>query len=1512
MSITILNARLAEKIKQLQLIPAEIVTRYQTICDKQSQHLGQLLVRQNLLSTTQLGKIMQAINNLADSNSDFPSSEISALDGKEFGNFEIIEEIARGGMGIVYKARQKGINRQVALKVLFKGKDADEQQIRRFLREGKIIAQLDHPNIVPLYSMGQVQGYHYLTMLYIQGGTFQDLIDNANLSLRDKLQPLIKVARALHRAHRQKILHRDIKPSNILLDQNGEPYLTDFGLAKQTDQESFNLTGSADVLGTPFYMSPEQVQSQHDKIGPASDIYSMGVLLYHLLTRQVPFVANNMTALFVKIVEQDPLAPRKIDANIPQALEDICLKAMHKNISLRYQSMSAFANDLERFCRGSEVMAQKERYRLRFFSFIRQHRHYLMVLALLLPLLLGLFIFWQISRQRQLDAARKQSPQYQWQLAQQQFSQKKYRESMQYLRRLLTACPLHLQGLILQSKILAIEKRWNQARFIWLQIAQVTNKANILEWLAQNAFNAGFLDEANSYCAKAISLQPESEKLAILMGNILLYGGELTKADEHFHRVKNPGNCPEMLPSQALLCYCRNDYQGARQYLDQLKTGQFSRFAQIRCQFLRIRMMWQELQQDLMTWQWLFGSEQAMAQPIRNKLRNILKRLQQCSAGLAKISEHYPILIEKQNIKIYRTAVEQELAPLIPAEPFRLSEALKQPYLTSNHEILLQQTHIRYLLRCQKWDMVYRLCNNIIHRFPWEKDFYHLRLLAGYHLPNLDDWTKDIANFAKTKHLDFTPACNLLFLLGDKPDQKKFYEFYPLIFYYFSIMPLNKFDQKFFARYYANWAAQQNRNPQRQSQLTAQELKSIWKKALYSDSASTRLIAGNIVALQHDNPKLEPQLRYLEPLSGDPAILKQRKQKIAELIARQRQRQKIKELRQLLLQFSVGQDISYILQVMKRVPDYLCLLAQLISDENEHPLARLYAVTMLHTFKSERSEKALAQLYQRGYPFDLLVSCCGSGKNKFQHRIELPPRFFKHRDLFFRMLAARYLPIEQYRSLLIRLLNCGEEMVALCAAYNFRISSDSNDDFVKVSKRLQQLFQSPQTFVQQLSLHIFWNFGRSASRKALVADHWRRYSYLLLKALQREEPLQLMAVLSMISNKHFHDYLLLQVDSGNDLVWQQIVQKLKQLRRNGSSYTLRFLSATAIGFSCNNHDIMERMHDGSTPFYIRIAGAFGITAKHRLFNLSAEMMLLFRSFAMAAIRQPKNDEDKRLQRYTLMVQALSTFGRGRWSKMRRGYSDYYLQCDDYALKKIAVSGLIWNGRRQHIAKVRLVLKKAKDADMKQAAVMTLAALISLYEPGKSERFNAWIAKQDLPLRRAAAFGYHSLILRQFSSHEFISFVDYQSYIKIFREHANKNWIKPLKNCTALSPSIRYLYELALCYLVVGENKEAIEIATKALTLNREDVDKYCLRLQLLLAEAYSKIENFHKLTEVCQQALKENPLDSRIYKHLADACAKLGFKDKAEKYSKRAQLLNYRTENRSIFDSGYSKFVKQH
>jgi serine/threonine protein kinase len=282
--------------------------------------------------------------------------------------YEILGVLGRGGMGRVYKARQINLQRLVALKVILAGEDAEPEQVARFREEAKAIARLQHPNIVQIYEVGEESGHPFFSMELIEGGSLAEHLRGTPLTAGRAAQLVETLARAVHAAHQQGVIHRDLKPANILLAppafvtshpggmEGWVPKITDFGLAKKRD-ESASLTMSGAVMGTPGYMAPEQAAGRSRDIGPASDTYALGVILYELLTGRTPFQGTTMEILD-QVRHAPPLPPRRLDPEIPVNLETICLKCLEKEPLKRYTSASALAADLKRFLEHKPILAR--------------------------------------------------------------------------------------------------------------------------------------------------------------------------------------------------------------------------------------------------------------------------------------------------------------------------------------------------------------------------------------------------------------------------------------------------------------------------------------------------------------------------------------------------------------------------------------------------------------------------------------------------------------------------------------------------------------------------------------------------------------------------------------------------------------------------------------------------------------------------------------------------------------------------------------------------------------------------------------------------------------------------------------------------------------------------------------------------------------------------------------------------------------------------------------------------
>ena len=292
-----------------------------------------------------------------------------------FGDYELLVEVARGGMGVVYRARQVSLNRTVALKMILAGKLANPDDLQRFHTEAEAAARLSHPNIVAIHDVGAIDGQHFFSMEFIEGLSLAQRLTRGTVSGRDAARYVRQIARAVDYAHRQGILHRDIKPSNIMLDADDEPHITDFGLAKRLGNQDSGQTRTGAILGTPSYMAPEQAQGKIRELGPACDIYSLGAMLYELLTGRPPFRAETPLDTVMQVINNEPVPATLLNPHIARDLETICHKCLAKDPAQRYATAAALAEDLQNFLDGNPINARSSNVLNRLTRMLDRSQH---------------------------------------------------------------------------------------------------------------------------------------------------------------------------------------------------------------------------------------------------------------------------------------------------------------------------------------------------------------------------------------------------------------------------------------------------------------------------------------------------------------------------------------------------------------------------------------------------------------------------------------------------------------------------------------------------------------------------------------------------------------------------------------------------------------------------------------------------------------------------------------------------------------------------------------------------------------------------------------------------------------------------------------------------------------------------------------------------------------------------------------------------------------------------------
>lgn len=339
-----------------------------------------------------------------------PPAATPGVKSRFFANYELLEEIAQGGMGIIYKARDVNLNRTVALKMILWGQYATEADVKRFRTEAEAAASLQHPNIIQIFEVGEHEGRHFFTMRFIEGGNLGDHLADYFQDLKRSVELMITLAQAVHYAHQRGILHRDLKPANVLLDPQGQPHVADFGLARKV-QDDANATHSGVIMGSPNYMSPEQAAGGKVQLTTATDVYSLGAIFYLLLTGRPPFETDSSLETLRQLTTAEPVSPRSLNVHVDRDLKTICLKCLEKSPLRRYGSAEALAEDLGRWQQREPIAARPTGLGERAVKWMQRHPAGAALIAVSLAAVVSLVVMDQQNKAKLLlerDEARLQ------------------------------------------------------------------------------------------------------------------------------------------------------------------------------------------------------------------------------------------------------------------------------------------------------------------------------------------------------------------------------------------------------------------------------------------------------------------------------------------------------------------------------------------------------------------------------------------------------------------------------------------------------------------------------------------------------------------------------------------------------------------------------------------------------------------------------------------------------------------------------------------------------------------------------------------------------------------------------------------------------------------------------------------------------------------------------------------------------------------------------------------------
>ena len=1090
-----------------------------TICARRAGSdldVSQLAFRENYLSRQQITAIVKAMPKQPPrQQARSPQAPVNPMPGQTapddlqrfrpgqaWGKFFLLQEIGRGGMGIVYKSRYRPHDQIVALKILFCGSRSDSTQIRRFLREARTCASLQHANIVQTYTMGEFQGYHYFTMQYVEGETFAAWINNPQISREAKIEVLIKVCQALDYAHRQKILHRDLKPSNILIDRKHVPYLSDFGLAKFIDSDS-TLTQTGSTLGTPFYMAPEQVQGNKNRIGTASDIYSMGIVLYQSITGQLPFTANIIPQLFHKIICEQAPAPRLHDPEIPLPLQAICLKAIEKKIERRYATALELAEDLTRFLQGKSVAAMRFYRSKRIWSvschLMQTPKFWPSCGAVALAALLGFWLWlwlapkpwhepWQAARQHfaagqypqaisQLQRVKEhplpqpvqelQDKIYQRLLRQAQvdYQQRRYAEALAAIQLIV---PTSCQALKLKVEILEKQNRIEEMRLALNHLAALHPGPAEFFSMGQHALRYGYFPDAYLYFSQSAARGDEIV-LQKFLARTLFYLGKSDQALGIYTRLQQRKDYrwqqdPELINDLAALYYQQGSYDKALGCLrrlpatDQVEPEKTDPFLHSRRLHLSASLAWEQLRQDLLRWRWLAAASyraDIICLRLSKELRKIAEQLQRAAASLQQCRDYYLITLHKKQMQVYCLAIKLEQQNFTDSEVKKQLEQLRQDMdqasLAPHRKIFFHEVMVRFAIRHNQWNLAGQLCRQALDRYPWAANLYLLQAIVRFQ-------SNDLAGFEdanlKCLHLqrwNLLPAENMIDLFLPRLTQEEFNRYYLILSRYMFSSTMDF--HRLLLRNYLEQATRHYGDQRTVRQMTG---KISWEHLLQSllqgSSSSTRKLAVEIIASQHHDPLLQQKLQQFSRQDSSANSARHRcLQAIHTAIARYKRREALSIVRRLLLRYGFFADDRYVERIVKMGDQAQELLTEIVRNPEELPIVRLLAARMIMAQRHLDSLQVLEKMVATD-PFpvnllamvalreaDMLVAMPAASIGKELEQSLIGASVDAN---FFRALIAVYLhphiDCRLYRQFAAKLLHCPNAQIALSAAYNFR------------------------------------------------------------------------------------------------------------------------------------------------------------------------------------------------------------------------------------------------------------------------------------------------------------------------------------------------------------------------------------------------------------------------------------------------------------------------------------------
>ena len=1450
----------------------------------------------------------------SDSSQGFDSNKIRA--GSVWRDFEIIEKIGTGGMAEVYKARQKAPQRIVALKMLT-AKDISEASLARFLKEAQLSARLLHPHIVKMYLAEIYNQTPFIAMAYIEGRPLDQYCRENRPEIYEILTILGTIAKALHYAHEENIIHRDIKPANIMIANDGTAYLMDFGIARATVAD-FSLTRSGQLLGTPQYMAPEQADGENKTLDRRADIYSLGVLMYELLTGHAAVEGNTVVEILYNLTTQTVIPPRHWKPDLPEALEFIILKAMAPEREQRYSTAQEFAQGIAQFLADKNLKPKRnlEYFRLKFGYYYQLHRHKAVALVAAVLLVLGCWWFWpeppdpeDLTRQaaacflkQKYDQAlellekslalQQEQPQALLlksqiagalrQLALADFVAQKLEPALGLLDKSLALKPDQQQALILKAKICARLQRRSSMLLAWDQLFSFFGRdLESLEFLAKQALHYQDWERAVCYFTAWSQQQPQKcpkAQLAI----VLIKSGEYARAAEYLNQTGKKDDTIRL--ATAMLLYHQGDFDHSQKILPEIVAKKLNSTLMAELYFLKAKLRWQHSQKQLTRWQWLLPN-------IYNSQQDseIDKSLEAIAADLGKAARANP---DYPEIAHYFTALQIERIPCNPgaASPQKQFVALSANLSPEfRNSLLFQKITVHYLIRHKQWRQAAQLCSQLADRYPWEADFYYFRAIAHLACGDEEKILDDIKNAAAIDQYNFIPVETFLLLTLRHFTQREYYLFYRLVDIYF-LNPAYPIDHLLFTARLQKLRNQFFHGKKLVVSIdnNGQSPVELIEKALQTHSQQARELMTAIIAADEDEDKLEQNFDSLQKRYRNDSTRNNHLKQIRKQVKQHKRLQ----IQQTLLRYAVALDDRYTLKLKRnsRASQYL---QEIFTDASQAPMMRFLAAKMLMALRDFPAFSELLKIAQSDkYPGNLLATVAIRQAGIVVPMPEL--KNFREKKVFYRALYAWHLfpHSKQQQRLARKLLDDPQEIVALYAAYNLRRYHDLP---AKLQKRIlrtfrARLFQSADAQIRAAACRAFWSYshmGRSQFSplidkrkqiKACVAAFNIHYRQLLAFFRDRSPEVRLAAIISSIGESMFKRNGIVRRIKPE--VAQAIEKELQALNKQGNSYAMRFWTMAALGIWNRGGNFLDVVGNSSLPFSVRIGAIFGVYHRRTIAAIGG----LFQF-----IEKPSQTVDDRALKKALIVMIAHLTKR-----TFNNLSSYILnqilkwqQHRDIEIRRAAIASLLWCGNYRHLELLQTHLQPPKGDDMQCAAMASYCALLARYRPPRQvEAFNRRIMSYPLALRTAAAFGYYHAILHEnYVSKTYSARKWYEQYCQAIKKNCRREWLPLLDYATQLTPEWRYFYEAALIHYQLRQFEPAEQQLHKALLCLDEKtakIDNWPKAICLILsAQMLNDRGQYQDAIAKLSQAAEAMPFSAKIHFRWAENLYAIGQKDQA-------------------------------